>query len=336
MSPTFDSTLGAAFIGFGFSCLGYGFVLSQIVSYFTRYTADKAVYKFLVVAIWVLETADQMLVGHFVYFYTISNFANPFALLEGTVVWSVIVRFHHAMISIPLIAPAVNIASTYCRSPGWNDSEMLLHTTSVAVRHNKAATLCLLLLDLTQFALAIVYTIKAFQLGSLVNVYKLRILGIVSLSFGLATDVMIAASLCYFLRHYRTGHSGTDSLVNALSVYAVNTGALTSAVSLSTLLLYWTMPENNFYFIAVYFSLSKFYAISFMATLNTRKIIRGRGSDYSAKDGGSISTNSAIGSTGLRMVIETSSTSGAVELQPMRKLAFAHDEAFIRAPPMAF
>ncbi len=48
MSLTVDSTLGAAFIGFGFSCLGYGFVLSQIVSYFTRYTADKAVYKFLV------------------------------------------------------------------------------------------------------------------------------------------------------------------------------------------------------------------------------------------------------------------------------------------------
>ncbi|KAG9227656.1 hypothetical protein CCMSSC00406_0000698 [Pleurotus cornucopiae] len=312
MSPTFDSTLGAAFIGFGFSCLGYGFVLSQIVSYFTRYTADKAVYKFLVVAIWVLETADQMLVGHFVYFYTISNFANPFALLEGTVVWSVIAL-------VGTIVKCCFILRV------WRFS-----------RHNKAATLCLLLLDLTQFALAIVYTIKAFQLGSLVNVYKLRILGIVSLSFGLATDVMIAASLCYFLRHYRTGHSGTDSLVNALSVYAVNTGALTSAVSLSTLLLYWTMPENNFYFIAVYFSLSKFYAISFMATLNTRKIIRGRGSDYSAKDGGSISTNSAIGSTGLRMVIETSSTSGAVELQPMRKLAFAHDEAFIRAPPMAF
>lgn len=48
MPLTFDNTLGAVFVGFGFSCLGYGFVLSQIVSYFTRYTADKAVYKFLV------------------------------------------------------------------------------------------------------------------------------------------------------------------------------------------------------------------------------------------------------------------------------------------------
>ncbi|KAF7422465.1 hypothetical protein PC9H_010621 [Pleurotus ostreatus] len=335
MSPTFDSTLGAAFIGFGFSCLGYGFVLSQIVSYFTRYTADKAVYKFLVVAIWVLETADQMLVGHFVYFYTISNFANPFALLEGTVVWSVILQLTVGALVGTIVKCCFILRVWRCENLLYVPRSVPKACISVS-RHNKAATLCLLLLDLTQFALAIVYTIKAFQLGSLVNVYKLRILGIVSLSFGLATDVMIAASLCYFLRHYRTGHSGTDSLVNALSVYAVNTGALTSAVSLSTLLLYWTMPENNFYFIAVYFSLSKFYAISFMATLNTRKIIRGRGSDYSAKDGGSISTNSAIGSTGLRMVIETSSTSGAVELQPMRKLAFAHDEAFIRAPPMAF
>ncbi|KAL4259127.1 DUF6534 domain-containing protein [Pleurotus pulmonarius] len=319
MSLTFDSTLGAAFIGFGFSCLGYGFVLSQIVSYFTRYTADKAVYKFLVVTIWVLETADQMLVGHFVYFYTISNFANPVALLKGTVIWSVILQ-------LTLGAVVGTVVKCCFILRVWRFS-----------RHNKVAISCLVSFNFTQFALAIVYTIKAFKLGSLVNVGKLRTLGIVSLSFGLATDVMIAASLCYFLQHYRTGHNGTDSLVNALSVYAVNTGALTSAVSLSTLLLYWTMPENNFYFIAVYFSLSKLYAISFMATLNTRKIIRGRGSDYSAKDNGSIGTNSVgIGSTGLRMVVETSSTSGAVELQPVRKIAFVHDDAFIRAPPIAF
>ncbi|KAI0927054.1 hypothetical protein AcV5_007693 [Taiwanofungus camphoratus] len=61
-------------------------------------------------------------------------------------------------------------------------------------------------------------------------------------------------------------------------LYAVNTGILTSAISLCTLILYDTMPEN-FIFMCFYFIVSKLYANSFLATLNTRKVLRGRGTD---------------------------------------------------------
>jgi len=63
-----------------------------------------------------------------------------------------------------------------------------------------------------------------------------------------------------------------------MTLYAINTGGLTSAFSATTLILYDIMP-HNFIFMSTYFVLSKLYVNSFLATLNTRKVVRGRGTD---------------------------------------------------------
>ncbi|KAF5386246.1 hypothetical protein D9615_002659 [Tricholomella constricta] len=107
---------------------------------------------------------------------------------------------------------------------------------------------------------------------------KLRIYAAFSLASGVLTDIITAGALSFFLRRMRTGFKTSDSLVNKLTVYAINTGALTGAISLTTLLLYNLRP-NDFYFMAFYFVLAKFYAISLLCTLNTRKSIRGKGTD---------------------------------------------------------
>ncbi|CDO68362.1 hypothetical protein BN946_scf184815.g9 [Trametes cinnabarina] len=103
-------------------------------------------------------------------------------------------------------------------------------------------------------------------------------LGSFALGLGMATDVVTAAALCYFLRGLKTGYNQDDSIVNTLTLYAINTGVITSAISLSTLILYDLMP-TNFIFMAFYFVLSKVYANSFFAALNTRRSVRGRGTE---------------------------------------------------------
>jgi len=79
--------------------------------------------------------------------------------------------------------------------------------------------------------------------------------------------------------------------------FQINTGLVTSVVSIACLVTYGTMPEN-FIFISLYFVLSKrgycqgmpqgisterastlVYANSFLATLNTRLVLKGRGTD---------------------------------------------------------
>jgi len=140
-------------------------------------------------------------------------------------------------------------------------------------------------LTLSELGLAIAYTIKCFQDPFLVNLPNLKVLASFSLGAGVLTDVFTACALCFFLRKFRTGHKRSDTLVNTLTIYAVNTGAFTATISLLTLIFYDLRPRN-FQFMAFYFILSKLYAISFLCTLNTRKIIRGKGTEHDGPSGG--------------------------------------------------
>ncbi|GAV99604.1 hypothetical protein LENED_001071 [Lentinula edodes] len=136
----------------------------------------------------------------------------------------------------------------------------------------------IMVLAIGGLSLSIVFTVKSFMLPDVFSVVRLRVLGTIALGVGVLTDIVTALALCYFLNKLRTGYRQSDSLVSSLIKYAINTGALTSVISVTTVVLYNLMP-SNLIFIAVFFILSKLYAISFMATLNTRRVVRGRGTD---------------------------------------------------------
>ncbi|KAJ7596671.1 hypothetical protein C8J56DRAFT_918034 [Mycena floridula] len=263
-----DSTLGAALVGFGFSCAVFGILCGQVWTYFQKYPMDKDIYKALVALLWLAETVDQAFIGHAVYFYTVTNFSQPLVLLTGNIPWTLVAQV--------LIGVSVGTVVKACFAMRvWRFSNRNIPVTGLIV-----------LLTFGQFGLGIAYSVRAYQLNKLVLASRLKILASLSLGIGCLTDVVIAIALAYFLRKYRTGYRGSDTLVNKLTIYAVNTGALTSAVSLATLILYDIDPES-LEFIAVYFVLSKFYAVSFLCTLNTRKTIRGRGTDRERTTGNS-------------------------------------------------
>ena len=56
----------------------------------------------------------------------------------------------------------------------------------------------------------------SFRLKSLQDLGTMRTVGMLSLGIGVATDVVIAFSLCFFLRNLRTGHR---QCVRAPSLY---------------------------------------------------------------------------------------------------------------------
>ncbi|THU81732.1 hypothetical protein K435DRAFT_735312 [Dendrothele bispora CBS 962.96] len=257
---TVDNTLGALLVGFAASCVLFGVVGVQVFSYFRRYPQDKSIYKGMVILIGACELLDQILTGHVVYFYLITNFFNPAALLIGKVSWSIILQ--------QTAGATVGSIVTLCYSIRvWRFSNRNLFITATLVG-----------LSLGHLATSIVFTVQAFHLPTLPAVANLRGIGTIALGLGAATDILTAASLCYFLGKLRTGHKNSDTLVDTLMRYAVSTGVVTSAVSITTLVLFNVQP-HNLIFIGVFFVLSKFYAISFMATLNTRRSIRGRGTD---------------------------------------------------------
>ncbi|KAJ7636202.1 hypothetical protein FB45DRAFT_444053 [Roridomyces roridus] len=261
MSPTIANTLGAAFIGFAFSCVVFGMNTTQVLSYLQRYPEDRLVYKLLVCLIWVLELVDQAFIGHSVYYYVIQHFAEPFTLLTQAVVWSLIVQL--------TIGALIGTIVRLCFAMRvWRFSEQNIFVTAVVV-----------VLALGELGLSIAFTTRAFQNPFVVTLPNLKLLASFSLGAGVVADVFTAAALCFFLRRFRTGNNArSDSLVNTLTIYAINTGVFTSTISLLTLIFYDRNPDT-FQFIGFYFVLSKLYGISFLCTLNTRRIIRGKGTD---------------------------------------------------------
>lgn len=102
-----------------------------------------------------------------------------------------------------------------------------------------------------------------------------------------ACDLLVAGSLCWTLWHSKTGFKPTDSLLDRLIVWTLNTGLLTSIVAVIDLICFGTM--NNLIHFAFNVTLAKLYANMFVATLNQRLRTRRRtnvsGIDYESENG---------------------------------------------------
>ncbi|KAI0657330.1 hypothetical protein C8Q70DRAFT_919562 [Cubamyces menziesii] len=257
-----DNTFGAAFAGFAASSICLGVLSTQAYTYFKRYPLDKLFYKYLVrVAKKLIEVADQALIAHAVYTYLVSNWG-VVTILIAPPIWSLILQITFGVITGTIVK--INFALRV-----WRFSKQNIWVTGLIILLTFAE------LGMCRFT---VFELPSFRLTSLSKIADMKVVGSLSLGLGMATDAVIAAALCFFLRNLRTGHRKDDSVVNSLIIYAISTGGLTSVISLTTLILYNFMPDN-FIFMAFYFVLSKVYANSFLAALNTRRVSRGRGTD---------------------------------------------------------
>ncbi|CAK5266751.1 unnamed protein product [Mycena citricolor] len=241
--PSIPLTIGTAFIGFSVSCVLFGVSTNQTLTYFIRYPDDWFVYKLLHARgaeelRRLLNILDQALIGHAVYFYCIMNYNSIYVLFEHKVTPSLILQL--------TVGSVIGAIVRLCFATRiWRFSQQNILVTSIVV-----------ILTLTQFGAAIAFTLKCFQSPFVATLPKLKFIASLALGINVATDVFTACGLAFFLRRFRTGHAQSDSIVNKLTIYAVNTGAVTSACSLGTLLSY-DLRRNNFQFLAFYFVLSK-------------------------------------------------------------------------------
>ncbi|EIM81454.1 uncharacterized protein STEHIDRAFT_149882 [Stereum hirsutum FP-91666 SS1] len=257
-TTTIDSTIGALVVGWGVSMLPYGMLCIQVYYYFQRYPKDTLALKLLVVTLTVLETVHQALVGHCIYFYSVTSYGKPLVLL-GKPEWSLSIQV--------IIGALVGAIVKLCFGLRvWKFSKGNWFVTGV-----------IMLLALSQLGFATAYTYKSFT-TNLIMISALKTIATTSLALGVGTDVFTAAALSYFLHKMRTGYAKSDGLINRLILYSVNNGFFTSICSLTVLILYNIMP-GNFIFMAFYFILCKLYANSCLATLNTRRFVRGKGTD---------------------------------------------------------
>ncbi|KAJ4480337.1 hypothetical protein C8R41DRAFT_869137 [Lentinula lateritia] len=258
-----DNTLGAALIGYSFACAVFGVLTAQVTNYYQTFVADPkqlrilASLNFRTILSRSLELIHVILISHALYHYTITLFGSILEMITSHVVWSLVTQVLVAGISGSIVKLCFVLRV-------WRFS-----------RRNVFITGLIFIVVLVQFGFIIAYTIAAYQIQSLLDLPKLNVLGSIALATGALGDVITAVALIFYLRKLRTGYTEPDSLVNNLTGYAIHTGAFTSAMTLLTLIFFDAAP-HTFQYMAVYFVVSKTFAVSLMCTLNTRKQVAGR------------------------------------------------------------
>ncbi|KAF9463868.1 hypothetical protein BDZ94DRAFT_575502 [Collybia nuda] len=245
-----DSKLGAAFLGNLAAAIFYGITCVQAYIYFKSGHKDKIPFKALIAFVWILETTHLALITHALYYYVITNFGNYEAIAAPTP--SILV-----MIYVTCITDLI-IRGIFARRVWFVTG----HNTYIA------ASICILalLVAVTGF----IFASRAFVVVTFANFSKISAFLYTSLASGVVADTIIAASLCISLSRVRTGFQKTDSVVNALMAYSINTSLLTTVCSALCFITYAIWPEE-FTYISIYFSLPKLFFNSLLATLNARE-----------------------------------------------------------------
>jgi len=251
-----DESIGAVFIGGLATTVLFGVTCAQTTSYIRRRTSDGLYLVGTVVLLMLLDALHTALVAHLLYTFVVTDFGN-IAELE-VIPWT---------LSSSLV---VHIVS---------DSVVRIFFTRrvwLLSRRNTLVTVSLSALIISTLGFILFVTVKSFELKSVELLFLIHWEICTGLALVMATDFCIAASLCGYLFFSRKGeYTGTNSLINSLCLYTINTGLLTTLCSLGCLVAYVVSPKTLI-FIAFYLPISKFYVNAFLASLNARQALRGR------------------------------------------------------------
>jgi len=237
----------------------FGITVMQTYVYFTSFPNDPT---FIHATIWVLLALDIShitLAWHMDYHWLILNFNNPAAL--GVTVWSLNIT----VILTGMITMIVQ--GFYARR------------VFILSNRNWFMTISIVVLAAARLVAGVVNAVKFFEIQIIAKFpAACEAIVAVSLGSGTAADLLITGCLVYYLRgHTSPGfNTSTDSLVNKIILWTVNNGLLTSVVGIAVLIAF-IFSKNNMIYFAIYVTLSKLYINALLATLNSRRVTRGRG-----------------------------------------------------------
>ncbi|KAG7443913.1 uncharacterized protein BT62DRAFT_304616 [Guyanagaster necrorhizus] len=255
MIPDFslDKTIGAAFIGVVVAAILHGVSCVQAWYYFTH-QHDQWPLKSIVTAVIVLDTVHQVLIFHTVYSYLVGHYGDETELQKT--VWSLLAE-------VLLNGFTAFLVQSFLALRVWRlSSENFVVTAIVA------------LLVIAEFGCIIAFgTLALIHVHTFVELARLKYLSISVNALAAAGDVFIAGTLCLLLHRSRTGFQNSDTMINKLILFAVNTGLLTSLCAVASLISILTAP-NTFIYITFFFCMGRLYSNSLLATLNARKRIR--------------------------------------------------------------
>ncbi|TDL20087.1 hypothetical protein BD410DRAFT_805328 [Rickenella mellea] len=213
-----------------------------------------------VLLVWALDTTHQALITHTAYTYLVTWYGQPaqLAIIVPSLLWEVVFS---ALICF--------LVQSFLVMRIWR----LSHKNIWLVGG-------IMFLVVAELALSMLYVGEAIPLKTYAALTKIVNLSRTLNALAAVSDVAIAGALIFLLNSQRTGFRSSETIINRLILFTMNTGLLTSICAIMSLITITVLP-TTFVYISFYVTVSRLYTNSLLATLNARKGIRGGHPDSS-------------------------------------------------------
>ncbi|ETW75651.1 lep6-lignin expressed protein 6 [Heterobasidion irregulare TC 32-1] len=263
------STLGAILVGCLLCVALSALVFLQTIIYFYIYRQDLWRIQLIVGTVWALDATHVALTCTATWTYLVLNFGNE-DITDFIPITSSIVYEN----SSACVHTSQQLGIAFTGLVGFIVQAFFTHRV-FRLSNNRVLASILIVMTVVRLGAALVTTIEMMRLksfGVLLDQFAWSIS--LGLALSSALDLLLSASLSFYLRSNKTGF-GTqmDRIVSAIILYTINTGMLTSMMTVSTLIC-WLVIPNNCAFLAMHFAVSKLHANSLLTTLNTRKVLQ--------------------------------------------------------------
>ncbi|KAI0770240.1 hypothetical protein C8Q74DRAFT_1448888 [Fomes fomentarius] len=281
ISAPLHTTLTSGLVALCLTLILFGVILCQVFAYMRMYKSDLHLFKALVTAILIGETAHTALASYASYFYMVLNFGNWEVTSSSNLGLMVsnpsTLSFQPLILTINIVlCQYFFIRRLYYVLPHYLRRWYIFIASSVVAVASglaigkSALKACPQLGARDNAPLALTVELVVHNTYSEWIDYN----WLVSACFAItaAVDIVILVGLVTSLHKSRTGIKRTDTLLDILIVYACSTGLVTCLLS-TTCLLVNLLEGGELFIIPVSFVAAKIYAIAVLAVLNSRQTL---------------------------------------------------------------
>ncbi|KAH9038852.1 hypothetical protein EDB84DRAFT_1082591 [Lactarius hengduanensis] len=200
--------------------------LQQTWIYFWHYwKRDPMALKFFVAFIIVMDALDTILSAYAIYWYLVLNFGNVENL--DYVMWAMNMEF--------AIGPEAIVCAFV----------QIFYARQVFIVSRSIICPIFIVVSITiSFSFGLLFVVKELALRRFSWFHSSLWVMCVGVAAVAMTDLLIAAAMCWSLYRKRTGFARTDSIITTLMAYSINSGLLTSILSLGVIISSVVSPSS--------------------------------------------------------------------------------------------
>ncbi|EIW52154.1 uncharacterized protein TRAVEDRAFT_53582 [Trametes versicolor FP-101664 SS1] len=285
--PDLGTTYGAMLLGTYVGLMLYGVMVYQTYRYWRLYPDDTPWIKALVCVTFTLETLHAVLCIVALYFHLVINYLNLSSLSNGH--WS-----------LRVLTPTTGYSLFLCQS--FYAVRVYRIERRYVYRLLVGAAVISIICSCGFTTAATIAGLDAFE----------DVSWLVGAMYGFAVlaDVSLAGTLVVILIRNRTGFKSTDSVLDTLVIYAINTGLLTSVIGFPCFVFSLIYPGNLIY-VGIAIVGVKLYANSVLAVLNSHRSLSDRmHEDFDKADMASFQLEYSIRRPGSPIIFALKATQG--------------------------